>query len=56
MMTKLKQNLQLEKIWVIFSIKNSNYLSLDREKDVQAKGEAFSSQKRASNTSKHEIF
>jgi hypothetical protein len=38
-----------------FGLKTTIYLSLGLHKDVQATEEAFSSQKRTSSTSKHEI-
>ncbi len=40
----------------IFWSKIKIYLSLRPNKDVQATGEAFSSQKRTSSTSKHEFM
>jgi|LakMenEpi03Aug12_release.lakeMendotaPanAssembly.Ray.scaffolds.fasta_scaffold1058454_1 hypothetical protein len=50
------KKLQLKKIKYFFDQKFQLIYPLAAIKDVQATGEAFSLQKRKSNTSKHEIF
>jgi hypothetical protein len=53
---KLKKKLQLKKNLIFFGSKTAIYLSLASIKYVQITEEAFSSQKRPSNTSKHELL
>jgi hypothetical protein len=56
-MTKTSKNFTAEKnLYCSILIKIAIYLSLASIKDAQAKGEAFSPQKRTSNTSKYDFF
>jgi hypothetical protein len=55
-MTKNNKKFKAENIFIFVGSKTTIYLSLGASiKDVQVTKEAFSSQKRTSSTSKHEI-
>jgi hypothetical protein len=55
-MTKKCKKITAEKNYIFFRSKTTIYLSLGLQENVQVSEKTFSSQKRPSNTSKHELL